>query len=332
MTHPRVAGRATTLGPGREFDRVRRIAAALGARAAGLGDDCAVLASGNGMLVASTDVSVEDVHFRRAWLSLEEIGWRATAAALSDLAADGAEPAGVLVALTVPARAGDEDVVAVMTGAGAAAAEAGGRVVGGDLSAGPAWSVAVTVLGWTASPVDRAGARPGDGLWVTGALGGARAALEAWLRGDAPDGAARQAFARPVPRIRAGRWLAQHGARAMIDVSDGLAADAGHLAAASGLAVTLDLEHVPVATAARAEAARLAIPAERFAAESGEDYELLVALPAGFEAADVRAFESVCGLPLTRVGDVMPGAGVQARLQGALLALAGYDHFASRPR
>ena len=104
---------------------MRRIAAALGARAAGLGDDCAVLAAVDVMLVASTDVSVEGVHFRRAWLSLEEIGWRATAAALSDLAADGAEADGVLVALTVPASAGDDEVVAVMAGAGAAAAEVG---------------------------------------------------------------------------------------------------------------------------------------------------------------------------------------------------------------
>jgi thiamine-monophosphate kinase len=332
MTQPRPSGRTSALGPGREFDRVRRIAAALGARASGLGDDCAVLAPGDAMLVTSTDVSVEDVHFRRAWLSLEEIGWRATAAALSDLAADGAEAAGVLVALTVPSDAGDEDVVAVMTGAGGAAAEVGARVVGGDLSAGPLWSVAVTVLGWAGAPVDRAGARPGDGVWVTGALGGPRAALEAWRRGDTPDDAARRSFARPVPRIRAGRWLAVHGAGAMIDVSDGLAADAGHVAAASGVAIALELERVPVTSSARAEAARAGVAPERFAAESGEEYELLVALPPGFEPADVRAFESVCSLPLTRVGDVVAGAGVQARLGGKAVALAGYDHFAARPR
>ena len=114
MTSPRPPGQSSALGPGREFDRVRRIAAALGPRAVGLGDDCGVLVAVDAMLVVSTDVSVEGVHFRRDWLTLEEIGWRATAAALSDLAADGAEAAGVLVALTVPSETADEEVVAVM--------------------------------------------------------------------------------------------------------------------------------------------------------------------------------------------------------------------------
>lgn len=332
MSGPRAVGVAMPLGPGAEFDRVRRIAAALGPRAAGLGDDCAVLAAGDTNLVASTDVSVEGVHFRREWLSLGEIGWRATAAALSDLAAEGADAAGVLVALTVPASARDDDVVAVMTGAGDAALDAGARLVGGDLSAGPAWSVAVTVLGWAQAPVTRAGARAGDGLWITGALGGARAALEAWRRGAEPSEAARRAFAHPLPRLRAGRWLARRGARAMIDVSDGLGADAAHLAAASGVGLVIELERVPVASAARDEAARLGIAPGRFAAESGEEYELLVVLPPHFEGDDVLAFRSVAGLELTRVGAVRAGAGAQATLGGAPVTLAGYDHFAPRNR
>jgi thiamine-monophosphate kinase len=325
MTAPR-------LGPGPEFDRVRRIAAALGARAAGLGDDCAALVPADRVLVASTDVSVEGVHFRRNWLSLEEIGWRATAAALSDLAADGAAPAGVLVALTVPEGAEDADVVALMTGSGAAAAEVGAMVVGGDLSSGPAWSAAITVLGWTTEPVTRVGARPGDAIWVTGTLGAPRAALEAWRRGRQPDPAARQAFAHPVPQFTAGRWLARHGARAMIDVSDGLGADAAHLAAASGVAIALELDRVPVAPPALDEARRLGIAAERFAAESGEEYQLLVALPESFGPDDVIAFGSAVGHRLTRVGRVDPGAGVRAALAGAAVALTGYDHFARHGR
>jgi thiamine-monophosphate kinase len=332
VTIPRVPPQASALGPGREFDRVRRIAAALGPRATGLGDDCAVLAPADTLLVASTDVSVEGVHFDRAWLSLEEIGWRATAAALSDLAADGADAAGVLVALTVPSDATDDDVASVMAGAGAAADEAGARVVGGDLSSGPVWSLGVTVLGWASAPVTRAGAVPGDGLWVTGALGGARAALEAWQRGAEPDAEARRRFARPVPRLHAGRWLARHDAHAMLDLSDGLGADASHLAAASGVAVALDLERVPVAASVAAAAGLAGVTPEQFAAESGEDYELLVALPATFVADDALGFESIAGLPLTRVGEVRAGAGVHATLGGKPVALAGFDHFAPRPR
>jgi thiamine-monophosphate kinase len=332
VTVPRVPPQASALGPGREFDRIRRIAAALGSRGSGLGDDCAVLVPADTVLVASTDVSVEGVHFDRAWLSLEEIGWRATAAALSDLAADGADAAGVLVALTVPSDATDDDVASVMAGAGAAADEAGARVVGGDLSSGPVWSLGVTVLGWASAPMTRAGAVPGDGLWVTGALGGARAALEAWQRGAEPDAEARRRFARPVPRLHAGRWLARHDAHAMLDLSDGLGADASHLAAASGVAVALDLERVPVAASVAAAAGLAGVTPEQFAAESGEDYELLVALPATFVADDALAFQSIAGLPLTRVGEVRAGAGVHATLGGKPVALAGFDHFAPRRR
>jgi thiamine-monophosphate kinase len=332
MTMPRVGPQASALGPGPEFDRIRRIAAALGPRGTGLGDDCAVLVPADTMLVASTDVSVEGVHFRRDWLSLEEIGWRAVAAALADLAADGAEAAGVLVALSVPPDATDEEVAAAMAGAGAAAADVGAKVVGGDLSTGPGWSVGVTVLGWASAPVTRAGAHPGDGVWVTGTLGGPRAALEAWRRGDEPDPDARRRFARPVPRIHAGRWLARHGAHAMLDLSDGLGADAAHLAAASGVAVVLDLARVPVAPPVPAEAARLGIPAQQFAAESGEEYELLVALPETFGPEDARAFQSVAGLTLTRVGEVRAGSGVHATLGDRPVTLAGFDHFAPRRR
>jgi thiamine-monophosphate kinase len=188
------------------------------------------------------------------------------------------------------------------------------------------------VLGWASAPVTRAGARAGDGLWLTGSLGGARAALEAWRRGAEPEAEARRRFARPVPRLSGGRWLARHGAHAMLAVSDGLGADAAHLAAASGVALAIDLARVPVAAPAVPEAARLGIPPSQFAAESGEEFELLVALPATFDLEDARAFASVAGVELTRVGEVHAGSGVRATLAGAPIALAGFDHFAPRRR
>jgi len=316
------------LGPGAEFDRIRGIAGALGARAADLGDDCALIPSQGELLALSIDLSVEGTHFRREWLSLEELGWRAAASALSDLAAEAATPIGVLVSLGMPAGSAAGDAEAVMLGVGAAVDSVGGKVLGGDLSSAPGWILDVAVIGRTARPIRRAGARPGDGLWVTGRLGGARAALAAWLAGGTPEPAARHAFAHPEPRIAAAGWLAARGGRAMIDLSDGLAGDAGHLAAASGVAIELTLEAVPQHATVASAAARAGLPAPDFAALGGEDYELLVALPPEFTTADATGFERETGLPLTRVGAAREGRGVRCTLKGKERTLRGFDHFA----
>jgi thiamine-monophosphate kinase len=314
------------LGPGAEFDRIRKIISELGSQAGGIGDDCALLQVGDSYLTISTDVSVEQVHFRLDWITLEEAGWRGTAAALSDLAAEGAEPVGLLSAVTVPAGAAESELLELMKGVRDAAALADAQVLGGDLSSGPCWSLTVTVIGRTATPVTRSGAQPGDSLWVTGSLGGSRAALEAWRRGEQPDSAARVRFAHPVPRIAAGRWLAGRAARAMIDLSDGLAGDAGHLAAASGVALEIDLERVPAAPEAAAEAGRLGISAQQFAAEGGEDFELLAAMPPGFDGA--AQFAEWYNLVLTQVGRVLAGdTGVRFLQEGRPLALHGFNHF-----
>ncbi|HKP48435.1 MAG TPA: AIR synthase related protein, partial [Gemmatimonadales bacterium] len=142
-------GRTLALGPGAEFDRIREIIQALGPQAAGLGDDCALFPSGDTFFALSTDVSVEGIHFRLDWISLEEAGWRAAAAALSDLAAEGARPLGLLAAVTMPDSAGQGDLLQMMNGVGAAAGSVGATLSGGDLSSGGAWSIAVTVIGET---------------------------------------------------------------------------------------------------------------------------------------------------------------------------------------
>ncbi len=299
--------------------------AALGEQGKGIGDDCALLPVGGGFLALSTDVSVEEVHFRLDWISLEEAGWRATAASLSDLAAEGAEPLGVLCAVTVPDAAAESDLVEVMSGVRDAARLAGAPVLGGDLSSGPAWSLAVTVVGRTSAPVTRANAAPGDRLWITGSLGGSRAALEAWRRGDRPRPEARLRYAHPVPRIEAGRWLAGRGARAMIDLSDGLAGDAGHVAAASGVALEIEMEAVPFAPETGSEADRLGVFPQQFAAEGGEDFELLVALPPEFD--DAAAFARECERALTNVGRVLDGSGAHFVYHGRPVPLRGFSHF-----
>ena len=128
------------LGPGPEFDRIRKIAQVLGDQGTGLGDDCGLVREGEEFIAFSTDVSVEGVHFRRDWISPEEVGWRATAAALSDLAAEGAEPIGLLCAVTMPAKAAESELLQVMAGVGAEARSVRSTVLGGDLASGPAWS------------------------------------------------------------------------------------------------------------------------------------------------------------------------------------------------
>ncbi|MFN0178087.1 MAG: thiamine-phosphate kinase [Gemmatimonadales bacterium] len=314
-----MAALPTPLGPGEEFDRIRAIASALGDRAAGLGDDCAFLADG---WCASIDVSTEGIHFRRAWLSPSEIGWRAAMAALSDLAAVGAEPVGLLVALSAPHDEPADHLTQLMTGVAEAAREVGALVLGGDLTASPLLSVAITVLGRTEHPVKRRGARPGDGLWVTGTLGGARAALEAWEAGREPPAVARVRFAHPRARVEAGRELAIRGATAMLDLSDGLGGDAWHLARASGVGIRIDLDRLPVGPGV--------VGGDRVltAARGGEDYELLVALPPAFGAAEAQAFATDTGTPLTRIGAVASGADVVFVRGDAPVRVTGYDHFA----
>ena len=312
------------LGTGGEFDRIRAIMAELGADGSGLGDDTATIPAGAGELVVSTDASVERVHFRREWITPEEIGWRATAAALSDLAAAAAEPVGAVVALGVPVGTSDDEVIALVRGVAGAVRSAGCRVIGGDLTAAERLSITATVFGRTARPMSRRGARPGDGIWVTGVLGGARAALVCWQADRVPPMAARMAFARPQSRHRAARWLAAQGATAMMDISDGLAGDAPHLAAASGVGLEIDLTRVPVHSSVHAVAATSGEAAVVFAAVGGEDYELLLTLPEGFAQGSVA--DAATGVALTRIGTVVAGSGVRFLAAGTQVALEGFRH------
>src|SRR6478609_11616770 len=259
------------LGPGPEFDRIRAVIAALGEVAAPSGDDCALIPIGGKLLAVSTDAAIEGVHFRTDWLSFEEIGRRSAATALSDLAAEGATPSAILVALGVPGNATDADVAAVMRGAGAAAGELSAKIVGGDLTQAPAWMVTVTVFGEVARPVTRGGGRPGDLLYVTGELGGAEVALRSWLSGKRPPEASRKRFTDPRPRIAAGRSPAVV-ATAMMDLSDGVASDIRHLAAASRCGAELELDLLPLGPDVTAFAESTSRKPHLLAAEGGEDY------------------------------------------------------------
>jgi thiamine-monophosphate kinase len=326
--------RRSALGAGQEFDILRRILAvqrtstADGRIMVGPGDDCAVVRAGS--LAVSVDLAIEGVHFRRAWLGARAIGYRSATAALSDLAAMAAQPVGVLAAVAVPAREMQlaEEIAA---GVDEAAASCGAFVLGGDLSDSPGPLVIdVVALGEVDAPLLRAGARVGDEVWVTGVLGGAAAAVAAWRAGMKPTSEAERAFIRPTARTAEARWLAEHcELHAGIDLSDGLAGDAGHIAAASDVAIVLDLRHVPVHAAASAYDPEQALA---LALGGGDDYELCITAAAGSIGTSAAAFERTFGIPVTRVGVVEEGAGVHAREQGVRrpLPVGGFSHFRER--
>lgn len=316
----------SSLGPGGEFDLIRQLAERLGSAAHDLGDDCAYLSCDDRLLAISTDSSAEGTHFRREWLSLSEIGYRAAAAAVSDLAAAGARTPSILAAVSAPDRA---DVVGVMDGIGEYMRRIGGQVIGGDVIRAGELSITVTAIGTTTRKVGRSGARPGDGIWVTGALGLPRAALLSWQRGEAPMPGARRRFAMPESRLEAGEWLVRQGATAMLDVSDGLASDAQHLAAASACALVIDLGRLPIDSEVGAAAVQAGVAPAIFAAYGGEDYELLVTLPPDF--AEAEAFAAANGIGLTRIGtceaEGSQPRGTMLSLHGVRVPIKAFNHY-----
>jgi len=310
------------LGSGGEFDRLRAIFARLGPNAQALGDDCALLRAEKATIALSIDISVENVHFRRDWLTRSQIGFRSAVASLSDLAAEGARAAGVLVSLALPLETSSEHAAEIMEGVGNAAALVGAKVLGGDLSQAPFMIVDVCSIGTAPRPVRRRGAEVGDGLWVTGRLGAMELALRELRSGRAPDAPVMTRFAAPEPRIQAGQWLASQSARAMIDISDGLSADARHIAAASAVAIEISLERLPCWPGA----------GPLIAASSGEEYELLVCMPPAFGETQAQAFTGLVATPLTRIGTVVDGPAGSVRFteRGVEVAApAGFDHFAA---
>jgi thiamine-monophosphate kinase len=300
-----------------ETNLIRSFVERWGAASAGIGDDAAVFEIPLGeKLVVSTDASVENVHFRRADITPAEVGYRAAAAALSDLAAMAARPIGLLFALVLPASWRDQ-AFAIADGVGEAAKNSRCPVSGGNISSGSELSITTTVLGAARSPLLRSGARPGDSLYVTGSLGAAALAVSEWKKGREPTADARRRFVRPSPRLSEAAWLASNGATSAIDISDGLAADAAHLAECSGLHFTIDAGLVPAFDGASREQTL----------SGGEDYELLLT----GQSLDTAEFNRIFELPLTRIGSVESGAaGVTFQSKGSpLIVSAGFDHLAN---
>ena len=292
----------------------------------GVGDDAAVVRAGGELCVTSVDAIVEDVHFRLSGedsSSPHEVGWRALAGALSDLAAMGARAGEAYIALGVSSAVGERRALELVRGALEVAAETGTVLAGGDVVAAPVLTVCVTVVGWADSArelVGRDGARAGELVGVTGRLGGRPR--------------------RPLPRLREGLALAGAGASAMIDISDGLAVDARHIGEASGVSLEIELGRLPLdegapgwgqGMAGRGEDAPgrgQGVPGSEWAASAGEDYELCFTTPAAERDRVEEALREAGSAQVTWIGRVVDGPpGVRLLDEhGEERTLEGYEH------
>jgi len=326
--------RADTLATVGEFGFLDRLLPKLAGRRdviVGPGDDCAVVRCGNRRLLITTDALVEDVHFRRDWLTPRQLGYRSLAVNLSDIAAMGGHPTFGVISVAAPGGTPAKELFAVHAGIEAGARAAGMAIVGGNVSRADCLFLSITVLGEARRRVlTRAGAHAGDELYVTGTLGDGALGVRQLQRGERR-GAAVQHYRQPRARLKMGQLLAEHDiASAMIDISDGLLQDLGHLTRASGVGAEIEVDALPYSPALRrlpqTEALGLAL-------HGGDDYELLCAVPRRRVAA-LERLRRWFDCPLTRIGRCVPkrlgiellGAGreVHVRPEGG-----GWDHFTS---
>jgi len=321
------------------IDRLRRLVPTGGPGVVlGVGDDAAVLRF-TGPVVATCDAQIEGVHFTWDLCGPDDVGWRAIAVNLSDIAAVGGTPRFVLISLALPPDTPVATVEGIYAGVAQASSAHAVVVAGGNLSQTPGpLAVDVTALGDAGRVVARAGARPGDGVWITGTVGKAAAgrylAQHPGVR--VPGGAALvAAFRRPTPRVQAGGLLGQIPAvSAMIDTSDGTASDLLHLVTASGAGVRLDEARLPVPEGLPEAAGEAGDDPAEWMLGGGEDYELLFTASEAFDP-QAPGLAGTLGMPLTRIGEILPasdgrwivGRGGRQRP----LTAPGWDHFRRAP-
>ncbi len=306
---------------GDEFARIARIAEILRDSSSsvelGIGDDCAVLAPTAERTVVTVDAVIDGVHFRRDWMSWEDVGYRATVAAASDVLAMGATPTAAVAAWTLPNDVDDDAIVAIARGQREAAAALGMSIVGGNLTSAPMLSITTTVFGETPRPITRSGGRAGDALILQGAVGAAALGILSLTRGK-PAERAVAAYRRPNVLLGESRRL-RYVANAMIDISDGLAQDIGHLARASGVRAIIDTAMLARHRDASLEpiARDLGVELLDLELSGGDDYALVAAITSPSDELEHLV-----------IGRLEEGEGVFLEHEGGRLepAPAGYVH------
>ncbi|MFC1989686.1 thiamine-phosphate kinase [Chloroflexota bacterium] len=302
----------------------------------GIGDDAATWQGDGSIQLATVDSLVQDVHFSLGLTSWEELGWRAMAANLSDIAAMGGVPGYALVSLALPGHTEVADVTALYKGMIELAQRFEVAIVGGDTSSAPLVIINITILGSTRNGgkhlLMRSAAKAGEKVAVTGYLGGASAGLKMLtenLRFGAEAAASlKKAFLKPCPRVAEGQILAEQGVRAAIDISDGLVSDLGHVCQASQVGARIEIDRIPIQPAVKANFGDRAL---ELALSGGEDYELL--FTAGAEVID--KVKAVASCPITVIGEITADKVgkitlVDAKGSPVNLPKTGWDHFAGR--
>ncbi|MDP2931279.1 MAG: thiamine-phosphate kinase [Chloroflexota bacterium] len=299
----------------------------------GIGDDAAAWRGDAPIQLATVDSLIQDIHFRLGMASWRELGWKALAINLSDIAAMGGEPRYALVSLAVPDSTEVDDVIALYEGIMELARPSGVAIVGGDTNNAAIIVIDVTVIGCAQEKLlTRATAQPGDQIAVTGYLGTAAAGLQMLTQGLKFDpettNLLRQAFLKPVPRVAEGQLLVKHGVRTAIDISDGLIADLHHVCRASRVSARIDVDLVPIHPAVKASFGE---KARDMALSGGEDYELLFTGPAKV----ISKVKTAASCPVTIIGEITAGKPGQIALTDRRgkpyeLGKDGWEHFVSK--
>jgi thiamine-monophosphate kinase len=304
-----------------EFELIQRVTSRLGTTPAtllGPGDDAAIVSAPDGRVVATTDVLVEGRHFRSDWASAADIGHRAAAANIADIAAMGAKATALLVAVCIPADLAPRWLEQLTDGLAEEAESVGAAIVGGDIAASQVITISVTALGDLAGlpPVLRSGARSGDVVAMAGRVGHAAAGYTVLSRGFRSPKALVEAYRRPVVPYRAGPAGAALGATSMIDVSDGLLADVGHVADASGVGIDIRRDAFEITQAMVDASSALGVDPYSWVLSGGDDHPLVATFPAG----------TTLPREWRVIGRVVDGSGVtvDGRTPTGVL---GWDHF-----